>query len=130
MAPETKALLQGRHHDPHSLLGRHNGLVRALRPGASEMYLLVTGPSPGRAVLDRVPMHQVHPGGLWEAPLDPAAAGSAWRPSRRPGSPGSAFDDPYRHWPTLGDLELHLFKRGGHRRLWEVLGAHPGPTKE
>ncbi|MEV1199095.1 1,4-alpha-glucan branching protein GlgB, partial [Microbispora rosea] len=32
-------------------------------------------------------------------------------------------DDPYRHWPTLGELDLHLIGEGRHERLWEVLGA-------
>jgi 1,4-alpha-glucan branching enzyme len=90
------------------------------------MYVLVTGPAPGRDILDRVPMTLVHPGGLWEAPLDPSAAGYRLEAVYGgPGSPGFAFDDPYRHWPTLGDLDLHLFNEGRHRRLWEVLGAHP-----
>jgi 1,4-alpha-glucan branching enzyme len=35
------------------------------------------------------------------------------------------YDDAYRSWPTLGELDLHLFGEGRHRRLWEVLGAHP-----
>ncbi len=35
------------------------------------------------------------------------------------------FDDPYGSWPTIGELDLHLFGEGRHRRLWEVLGAHP-----
>jgi 1,4-alpha-glucan branching enzyme len=26
-----------------------------------------------------------------------------------------------------GEVDLHLFGEGRHRRLWEVLGAHPGP---
>jgi 1,4-alpha-glucan branching enzyme len=26
--------------------------------------------------------------------------------------------------PTLGDVDLHLFNEGTHRRLWEVLGSH------
>ena len=34
------------------------------------------------------------------------------------------IDDPYRFWPTLGDLDLHLIGEGRHERLWEVLGAH------
>ena len=120
------ALVQGRHYDPHSLLGRHDGLVRALRPGASEMYLLVTSAPSDQDVLARVPMLLVHPGGLWEAPLDPSAAGYRLEAVYGvPGSPGFAFDDPYRHWPTLGDLDLHLYNEGRHRRLWEVLGAHP-----
>ncbi len=125
-SPEFEVLVQGRHHDPHSLLGRHDGLVRALRPGANEMYLLVTGPVGDSDVVARVPMARVHPGGLWEAPLDPTAPGYRLEAVYGgPGSPAFAFDDPYRHWPTLGDLDLHLFNEGRHRRLWEVLGAHP-----
>ncbi|HEX8726473.1 MAG TPA: 1,4-alpha-glucan branching protein GlgB [Gemmatimonadaceae bacterium] len=27
--------------------------------------------------------------------------------------------------PTIGDVDLHLFNEGTHRRLWDVLGAHP-----
>jgi 1,4-alpha-glucan branching enzyme len=33
-------------------------------------------------------------------------------------------DDPYRFPPTVGELDLHLFNEGRHRRLWERLGAH------
>ena len=32
--------------------------------------------------------------------------------------------DPYRFLPTLGDVDLHLFNEGTHRRLWKKLGAH------
>ena len=40
--------------------------------------------------------------------------------------PGATFEreDPYRFLPTVGDIDLHLFHEGTHRRLWEVLGAH------
>src|SRR5690606_25532958 len=31
--------------------------------------------------------------------------------------------DPYRFWPTLGDVDLHLIGEGRHERLWAVLGA-------
>jgi 1,4-alpha-glucan branching enzyme len=125
-AHQADVLVQGHHHDPHSVLGRHGSIVRALRPGASEMYVVVTGPEPDRPTLERTPMLQVHPGGLWEGPLDPAA--ESYKLEARygaPGSPAFVFDDPYRYWPTLGDLDLHLFNEGRHRRLWEVLGAHP-----
>ncbi|HXW81083.1 MAG TPA: 1,4-alpha-glucan branching protein GlgB, partial [Acidimicrobiales bacterium] len=101
-------------------------IVRAFRPGASEMYVLVTGPGPDRPVLGRVPMQQVDEGGLWEGKLDPSAPGYRLEVVYgATGSPGFVFDDPYRLWPTLGDLDLHLFNEGRHRRLWEVLGAHP-----
>ena len=123
---QVELLLRGRLHDPHSLLGRHGGIVRAFRPGASEMYVLVTGPGPDRPVVGRVPMRQVDQGGLWEGELDRSAAGYRLEVVYgATGAPGFVFDDPYRLWPTLGDLDLHLFNEGRHRRLWDVLGAHP-----
>src|SRR3546814_21184066 len=33
-------------------------------------------------------------------------------------------DDPYRHLPTLGELDIHLISEGRHEQLWKVLGAH------
>jgi 1,4-alpha-glucan branching enzyme len=36
-----------------------------------------------------------------------------------------SFHDPYRAWPTLGELDLHLLGEGRHHGLWNVLGAHP-----
>ena len=38
---------------------------------------------------------------------------------------GRVVDDPYRHPPTLGELDLHLIGEGRHERLWTVLGAQP-----
>jgi 1,4-alpha-glucan branching enzyme len=37
----------------------------------------------------------------------------------------TAIDDLHRLSPTLGEVDLHLFGEGRHRRLWQVLGAHP-----
>ncbi len=42
-----------------------------------------------------------------------------------PGQPGELLvDDPYRHLPTLGEIDLHLIGEGRHEKLWRVLGAH------
>ena len=35
-------------------------------------------------------------------------------------------DDPYRFWPTLGDIDLYLLGEGRHERLWNRLGLSPG----
>ncbi|HET9060430.1 MAG TPA: 1,4-alpha-glucan branching protein GlgB [Acidimicrobiales bacterium] len=119
----VERLVHGRHHDPHSVLGRHGDIVRALRPEAVEMYLLVLD-GEGKTA-ERVPMSRVHEGGLWQGRLSPSATGYRLEAVYGgPGSSGFVFDDPYRHWPTLGDLDLHLFNQGRHRRLWEVMGAH------
>src|SRR5208283_5302289 len=32
-------------------------------------------------------------------------------------------DDPYRYWPTLGPVDLHLLAEGRHEGLWRHLGA-------
>ena len=34
-------------------------------------------------------------------------------------------DDPYRHLPTLGEIDLHLIGEGRHEQLWRALGARP-----
>ena len=43
---------------------------------------------------------------------------------RFPGDLVVTIDDPYRFWPTLGPLDLHLFGEGRHEGLWRHLGAH------
>ena len=104
---QVELLVQGRHHDPHSILGRHGGLVRAFRPAASEMYLLVTGPGSDRPVLERVAMHLIHPAGLWEGDLDRSRA----------------------RLPARGDLRLGRFTRLRVRRPLSPLAhaGRPGP---
>src|SRR5262249_34875483 len=38
--------------------------------------------------------------------------------------PETISDDPYRHLPTLWEMDLHLVGEGRHEELWQVLGAH------
>jgi 1,4-alpha-glucan branching enzyme len=114
---ELEQLAKGLHSDPHRLLGYHDGVVRALRPGAAGMRILL-------ADGERLPMRQIHPTGIFEG--GPVAEGRSYRLETDYGSPPSTFifDDPYRSWPTLGEMDLHLIGEGRHRRLWDVLGAH------
>ena len=37
--------------------------------------------------------------------------------------PETITDDPYRHLPSLGEMDLHLIAEGRHEKLWQVLGA-------
>ena len=41
--------------------------------------------------------------------------------------PETISDDPYRHLPTLGEVDLHLIGEGRHEALWTVLGARVRP---
>jgi 1,4-alpha-glucan branching enzyme len=71
----------------------------------------------------RLELHHVAHG-IWEAQHDgpPVAYRIA---TSYDGGDEQVAGDPYRHLPTLGDLDLHLIAEGRHERLWEVLGAHP-----
>ncbi len=84
--------------------------------------------SAGGAAEQVTTMTRIHPAGLFEGPIGGDASGyrleADYAEPHGDTSTTFRFDDPYRSWPTLGDLDLHLFGEGRHRRLWEVLGAH------
>ena len=109
-------LVAGTLADPHQLLGPHDGVVRAWRPGAAGMRVLPEGGSPLDMVALRVE-------GVFEAPLA-ADAGPYRLEARYDGGASFVYEDPYRFWPTLGDVDLHLIGEGRHRHLWRALGAH------
>ena len=111
-------LVDGWHHDPHSILGPHldDGVVtiRVLRPGADSVTVVTPDA--------RLPLAHEHRGawvGAWAMPAVPDYSvdveyGGVIVPS----------DDPFRFLPTLGDIDLHLIGEGRHEQLWQVLGAH------
>jgi 1,4-alpha-glucan branching enzyme len=75
----------------------------------------------------RIPMTRIHPAGVFEAEVPPGTDHYRLEADygQLPYVSTFVFEDPYRAWPTVGELDLHLFGEGRHRRLWEVLGAHP-----
>jgi 1,4-alpha-glucan branching enzyme len=125
---EVSRLLSGAHHDPHGVLGMHplpvapssgttlqqtRTAVRALRPGASEVAVVLDG--------ERYPLTQIATGLFSGAVPEPPGD---YRLEVRYGDRVETIDDPYRWLPTVGSLDLHLINEGRHERLWEVLGAH------
>jgi 1,4-alpha-glucan branching enzyme len=117
-------LVAGDHDEPHRLLGAHattqagveGSVVRAYHPAAVSCDLILDDQSR--------PMEAVG-GGVFEAFVPQLAPGSAYRVAFRfDGGASWERDDPYRFPPTLGNIDVHLFHEGTHRRLWEVLGAH------
>jgi 1,4-alpha-glucan branching enzyme len=124
LADELAQVAAGQHGNPHNVLGLHDRMVRAFRPGAVAMRVV---PADGEPVV----MKAVDPGGVFEAELPKEAARAGryrFEADYAAGDTGGlltyAYDDPYRAWPTLGDLDLHLFNEGRHHQLWRVLGAH------
>jgi 1,4-alpha-glucan branching enzyme len=123
---EVDRLLAGDHADPHRILGAHpatvNGaagvIIRAMHPDAVRVEVLLAD---NRSVeLARLA------GGLFGAFLPGEKLPLRYHLRFHFGG-GATWErgDPYRFLPTVGEVDLHLFNEGTHRRLWEVLGAHP-----
>jgi 1,4-alpha-glucan branching enzyme len=121
---EIEALVGGMHHDPHSLLGAHPSqggvTIRALRPLAETVTVVLDDGS-------RVPMQHVHQG-VFSATLPGVTLPDYRIAVTYQGTPETVADDPYRHLPTLGEVDLHLIGEGRHEALWTVLGARVRPA--
>src|SRR5947209_2853465 len=111
LAAEVEAIVKGEHRNPHDFLGHHGAIVRVWRPDAASVT--VAG----------VAAERVHDAGLFEARVAETVADYDIEVTYPDGS-AITIDDPYRHWPTLGELDLYLIGEGRHEKLWEVLGAH------
>ncbi len=121
VAGELARLVQGEHGDPHHVLGFHKvdgtTIVRVYRPEAVGVSVLL--PNGESFALERV-----HDAGIFTGPV-PEAAGAGYELSVSYGSGETVtVGDPYRFWPTLGELDLHLMGEGRHHDLWKQLGAN------
>ncbi|MEZ2126895.1 MULTISPECIES: 1,4-alpha-glucan branching protein GlgB [unclassified Sinorhizobium] len=116
-----QALVEGRHGDPFSILGRHQygnlTVVRTLLPGA--LAVDVVEPDTNR-VLSR--LETIHDGGLFAGAIGGAASylfRIQWQDAVQ------ETEDPYSFGLLLGDLDLHLISQGTHYDLGRTLGAVP-----
>lgn len=119
---ELERLLALQHHDPHSILGAHPDgkhiVVRAFRPDASSISLLVHGDAPR-------PMRLRDQAGLFEATVDGRISIFPYELEiHYPGGGSITIYDPYSFMPTLGDLDLHLWGEQRDDRAYDKLGAH------
>ncbi|MFN8545287.1 MAG: 1,4-alpha-glucan branching protein GlgB [Candidatus Binatia bacterium] len=122
---ELTALLAGEHREPHRLLGAHplvasgaaGVVVRAFHPDAVRVELVRDG-TPTLDLAAEAP-------GLFARFLPGSTLPLRYR-LRFHFADGGTWErgDPYRFLPTLGDVDLHLFNEGTHRRLWDCFGAH------
>ncbi|MEU9884777.1 1,4-alpha-glucan branching protein GlgB [Sphaerisporangium sp. NPDC051011] len=120
---DLNRLAGGAHHDPHSILGAHptpGGLtVRALKPLAKKVELVLDD---GDQRATHQMTHQRY--GVFAVTLPGVDKIPPYRLRvTYEGAEPLEVGDPYRHWPTLGEVDLHLIGEGRHERLWEVLGA-------
>ncbi|HUJ04478.1 MAG TPA: 1,4-alpha-glucan branching protein GlgB [Streptosporangiaceae bacterium] len=127
---EIDRILAGQHHDPHAVLGVHPSgrgtVIRALRPLATSVAVVL----PDGA---RLGMDHVHEGvfsvTVTDGQEDQDGLDGEYAIAVRyePDGPELVADDPYRHLPTLGEMDLHLIAEGRHEELWRVLGARVRP---
>ena len=109
------------HPEPHQILGAHpepggGTVIRAHRPEAESITVAADDGH-------EWPMRSLG-NGLFEV-RTPRAVGPYHLAVTYPGGRCFTLGDPYRFWPTLGDLDLYLLNEGRHDRPWERLGAHP-----
>src|SRR5687768_16265819 len=123
VAGELARLVQGEHGDPHHVLGFHKvdgrTVVRASRPEATSVRVVLEG---GAAAID---MERIHDAGIFVADVPETAGDDGYRLEATYASGDTVtIGDPYRFWPTLGELDLHLMGEGRHHDLWKQLGAN------
>ena len=115
-----EAISHGSYPFPHEVLGIHpvaeGFVIRALRPLATSVSAQIEGAS--ELVLEH--LHQ----GIWQGVIKTKSAPDyRIKTVYEENSEPWVVDDPYRHLPFLGELDLHLISEGRHERLWEVLGS-------
>ncbi len=115
------ALLHGRLHDPHSLLGLHSAgelwQIRVFSPHSQAVQVQLDG--------TWQELTRVHPAGLF-----------IWQGTEKPDSRyllqfheahrQYEQEDPYCQPQEIAEFDLYLFNEGKSQQAYAVLGAHPG----
>jgi 1,4-alpha-glucan branching enzyme len=113
-------LLEARHHDPFSVLGRHRQGGKdhfvAFNPYAKQMTLAEL----------QLPMDPIGDSGLFECTTakDQIPAHYALDWISHSGSRHTTLD-PYSFPPQIPEFDIHLFGEGRHWHIYRLLGAHP-----
>ncbi len=120
---DARAIAEGRHGDPFSVLGLHDY--------AGRWVLTAFMPDAARLIV-------VTPGGEYRAKAWPGVPGvftcdlPGWSGYRLRAEGAGWFweyDDPYAFGPVLGEIDEYLLGEGSHQRLWQALGGHLIPMR-
>jgi len=103
-------------HNPHGFLGLHlkdgGKVIRLWRPGAEKTHLEVQGTI--------VEAKRVDPAGLFETKTSKNISPLDYRVYH---ANGRLAHDPYAFFPTFGEVDLFLFNKGTHYKLYEKMGG-------
>ena len=129
---ELNSFLSGTHSDPFRILGPHRMgddlAVRAFRPDARKIEIILDGSASAKATADRRPpveAEKIHRDGFFQAKIPNATRDLDYQ-LRVTNWDGSEYvmRDPYQYGPIMGEIDLHLFSEGQHWQLYEKFGAH------
>lgn len=116
--PRLALIVEARHHDPFSVLGRQHeagdDIVRVFLPGAQKVQI-ENGPELSR--IEGTDLFQGSIKGL-NLPLHYALLWIDGQGRQR------RTIDPYTFAPQIPDFDLYLFNTGKHWHIYRVLGAH------
>ncbi len=118
LSPELRRIVEARHKDPFSVLGRHQEgdrvQIRVLLPHAEEVSI-----AEGGHRMRRIEDTDIF---AWEGQASqvPERYRVIWRDDAHR---EQIAHDPYCYPPQLGDLDLHLFGEGRHWHAHRFLGA-------
>ncbi|MGY6274745.1 1,4-alpha-glucan branching protein GlgB [Methylomonas sp. MgM2] len=117
--PDSIKIIEARHHDPFSILGRHpHGKlfkVKLYLPYAESVYFANGGPE-----IPRLPETD-----FFECVAEPRALGEHYQLSwiDKNGEQHTAYD-PYDFDVQLSEFDRHLFAEGKHWHAYRKMGAH------
>ncbi|MCB2052979.1 MAG: 1,4-alpha-glucan branching protein GlgB [Geminicoccaceae bacterium] len=118
-AATIRAITQGEHGDPFSVLGLHGDVLRAFLPDAERLDVLDAAGKPLGE------LWRIDDAGLFEGKVHGLSRGAPYRFEVTYPQGAVTLDDPYRFGTVWGEMDSHLFAEGRHLRLYEKLGAHP-----
>ncbi len=118
---ELLKIIEARHHDPFTVLGKHPATdgrehIKTYLPYTREVRILETG-----AQLERIPHSDVF---YWEGPAGTTPAHYRLQWIDADGKRHEDYD-PYCFAPQLSEFDMHLFGEGRHWHVYRVLGANP-----
>jgi len=113
---EWKEALEQGFHDPHHFLGLHSlgekKVIRIWRPDAKVVHVEVFGQAKEAK--------KVEESGLFELEVPPTTTPLDYKVYHQN---GLLAHDPYAFAPSFGEIDSHLFSRGVHYQVYEVLGG-------
>ena len=117
---ELDLIMEARHHDPFSVLGKHSTpqgeLIRAYLPGADNACI-----ADGNLPLQRINGSDIFE---WrgQSGLIPNHYRLQWQTAD--GDSRTVYD-PYCFPPQISEYDIYLFNEGKHWNAYRFLGAHP-----